>query len=157
MDIILCSRKFRTLQLLLWKLSLRWWQWKAATSISWKQLSLWIRVFWSIWSWCCASHWWSSLGWDKICEGRCCDKSPSWFSVTLPVPTGGDISVVQIYNSHAKTDSKALLYDPTITYFHQEHIPYVTLAITILLSLFLHLHCFYFCTPLKPSENVYSC
>ena len=42
------------------------------------------------------------------------------------------VSAVQIYNSHGKTDSKVLLYDPTIRYFHSEHIPYVILAITIL-------------------------
>lgn len=33
--------------------------------------------------------------WDGIrCEGRCCtDKSPPWFSITLPVPSSDDIEV----------------------------------------------------------------
>ena len=39
---------------------------------------------------------------------------------------------VQIYNSHGKTGSKVLLYDPTIRFFHSEHIPYVVLASTVI-------------------------
>ena len=32
--------------------------------------------------------------WDGIrCEGGCCDRSPPWFSITLPVPTTDDIEV----------------------------------------------------------------
>ena len=39
--------------------------------------------------------------WDGIrCEGKCCDKSPPWFSVTLPVPTSDDIEV-RILCGHA--------------------------------------------------------
>ena len=34
------------------------------------------------------------LLWDGImCEGKYYDKSPPWFSVTLPVPTSDDIEV----------------------------------------------------------------
>ena len=56
------------------------------------------------------------------------------------------LSAVPVYNSHVKTDSKVLLYDPTIRYFHSEHIPYVILALSILVvfiflpSLFLLLY-----------------
>ena len=42
------------------------------------------------------------------------------------------LSAVQIYNSHGKTDSKVLLYDPMIRFLHSEHIPYVILALSIL-------------------------
>ena len=35
---------------------------------------------------------------------------------------------VQLYSSHGKVDLKVLFYDPTIRYFHSEHIPYVVLA-----------------------------
>ena len=42
------------------------------------------------------------------------------------------LSNVEIYNIHGKTDSKVLLYDPTVKYLHSEHIPYVILASSIL-------------------------
>ena len=42
------------------------------------------------------------------------------------------LSAVPVYSSHGKTDSKVLLYDPTIRYFHSEHIPYIILALSIL-------------------------
>ena len=42
------------------------------------------------------------------------------------------LSAVQIYDSHGKTGSKVLLYDPTIMYFHSKHIPYIILASLIL-------------------------
>ena len=59
------------------------------------------------------------------------------------------VSAVQIYNSHGKTDSKVLLYDPTIRYFHSEHIPYVILAITILVVFILVPPLFLFLYPTK--------
>ena len=60
------------------------------------------------------------------------------------------ISTVQIYNSQGKTDTKVLLYDPTIRYFHSEHIPYVILAITILVVFNLVPPLFLLLYPTKP-------
>ena len=32
--------------------------------------------------------------WDGIrCEGSCCDRSPSWFSVSLPMPRNDDVEL----------------------------------------------------------------
>ena len=47
---------------------------------------------------------------------------------------------IQSYNSQGVvvTHSTVLLYDPTITFFHSEHIPYAILALVTLVMLLLH-------------------